>query len=666
MKLFLSILCLFSLPLHAQNQVKVDSLMQLVQQDKVHDTIKVKAYNDLGIEYAPSNPVLARKYINNALHIAKSIKRERGIAGAYNCLGIVDYYQKEYESALLHFNKAYEINVQLEHLWGQAAALNQIGAVQNILNDQNAAIRSFKKAGEIFQTTKDSVAWAKSLQNIGVSYKRMRYHEKSIEYYLKALQLYEKMNNPEGIANSYINIGAILNIQQEHTKAIEYLDRALPITKETGNKRLLGEVYRKMGYAHNGLKDYDEALAYFQKSLDLNKNKNTKKVIVSVLSNIGVTYYNMKLYTEALAYQKEALQNYSVSNLGKALTLNATAKTLIKLNQIDEASDYAYEALEIATTLGKLKGQKEAYHTLAIIAEQQGENKEALHLYQKFQKFNDSVLSLENKQEVQKLRTIYEIEKSDLQIVSQQKDIVLLDNKNKTKNQLLLFGGIGLVSVFGFILLLWSRKNLKQKQRIQEQFSQNLISAREEERVGVARELHDSVGQKLMLLTKITRATKNDELEKLSFSSLEELRTVLRGLHPPAIKDLGITMAIESLVNEVDLHTDIFFTNDIENIDDILSTENALHLYRIIQESLNNIVKHANAKATFVSVDKTKKQILVEISDNGNGFNPTEKLKPNTHFGMKTLKERAKIINSKITIASKHNQGTKISLIIPI
>mgnify|MGYP000040878958 CR=1 FL=1 len=216
------------------------------------------------------------------------------------------------------------------------------------------------------------------------------------------------------------------------------------------------------------------------------------------------------------------------------------------------------------------------------------------------------------------------------------------------------------------LAVLNARKNLKERQAVQEAFSQNLISAREEERTTVARDLHDSVGQKLMLLTKITRTNKNNELETLSSSSLEELRTVLRGLHPPAIKDLGITKAIEALVNEVDSHTDIFFTNDIENIDNILSNDNALHLYRIIQESLNNIVKHANAKATFVNIEKVKKQILVEIKDNGNGFDFSKNTKHGAHFGMKTLKERAKIIRSKLDIVSQHNQGTVIKLVIPI
>ena len=91
-----------------------------------------------------------------------------------------------------------------------------------------------------------------------------------------------------------------------------------------------------------------------------------------------------------------------------------------------------------------------------------------------------------------------------------------------------------------------------------------------------------------------------------------------------------------------------------------------VNLYRIIQESLNNIVKHANAKATFVNIETVKKQILVEIKDNGNGFDFSKNTKHSAHFGMKTLKERAKIIKSRLDIVSQHNQGTVIKLVIPI
>ncbi len=215
------------------------------------------------------------------------------------------------------------------------------------------------------------------------------------------------------------------------------------------------------------------------------------------------------------------------------------------------------------------------------------------------------------------------------------------------------------------VFLFYYFKNKRERKR-NELYTHNLIKAQEDERTRVARELHDSVGQKLMLLTKKTKATGNPEMEFLACNTLEELRTISRGLHPATLERLGPTVAIRNMVDEVDANTTIFFTHEIEDIDIFLSKEASLHLYRIIQEVLNNMVKHAEAKAASVTIEKKKNTIEAIIVDNGKGFENSEKLKTSNSLGMKTLLERAKILHSKIEIKSQINKGTTVILTIPI
>ena len=94
--------------------------------------------------------------------------------------------------------------------------------------------------------------------------------------------------------------------------------------------------------------------------------------------------------------------------------------------------------------------------------------------------------------------------------------------------------------------------------------------------------------------------------------------------------------------------------------------ETGLHIYRILQESLSNIVKHANAKSVYVSILKKSSYILIVVKDNGIGFDFKKKLKNSDSLGMKTLKERAKIINGNIKILSIIGKGTKTTLLIPV
>ena len=208
-------------------------------------------------------------------------------------------------------------------------------------------------------------------------------------------------------------------------------------------------------------------------------------------------------------------------------------------------------------------------------------------------------------------------------------------------------------------------KNKRERKR-NETYTHNLIKAQEEERIRVARELHDSVGQKLMLLTKKTKSIGNVEMETLAGNTLNELRAISRGLHPATIERLGPTAAIINLINEVDDNTNIFFTHEIEDIDALLSKEASLHLYRIIQEVLNNMVKHSDAKAAYISIEKRKDSIETTISDNGKGFDHSETIKFKNSLGMQTLLERAKILRSKIDINSQPNKGTKITLSTPL
>ncbi|MCB0455818.1 MAG: hypothetical protein KDC62_10545, partial [Aequorivita sp.] len=228
------------------------------------------------------------------------------------------------------------------------------------------------------------------------------------------------------------------------------------------------------------------------------------------------------------------------------------------------------------------------------------------------------------------------------------------------------FFWVSLLSISSLSVFLFYYFRNKAEQKRNEAYTHNLIKAQEEERTRVARELHDSVGQKLMLLTKKTKTNGNQEMEFLATNTLEELRAISRGLHPATLERLGPTAAIRNMVDEMDSNTNIFFTHEIDNIDALLSREDSLHLYRIIQETLNNMLKHAEAKAASVVIERKDHSIEAVIADNGKGFEISEKVKTNTSLGMKTLMERAKILNSKIDIKSQNNKGTTITLIIPI
>lgn len=218
--------------------------------------------------------------------------------------------------------------------------------------------------------------------------------------------------------------------------------------------------------------------------------------------------------------------------------------------------------------------------------------------------------------------------------------------------------------LIGFIFSRY-RKTIKRKQLEQETFTRNIIRGQEEERKRVSKELHDGIGQKLLLINNAIIQNKNEELPDLVNNTIDEIRSIARNLHPFQLERFGITLALETMVKDIEASgSSIFFSEEIENIDGLLSKENEVNLYRIFQECINNIFKHAQATSAKLTVEKRKDALYVEIRDNGVGFNLNKGENSFYSLGLKSIQERVKILNGEIIFKSEKGIGTKIVIYI--
>jgi len=464
-------------------------------------------------------------------------------------------------------------------------------------------------------------------------------------------------------------------------------------------------------YSMNGF--YDEAKIERNEAITLSKKIKYESGLLSALYNASIDNFNTGNYkamisnlNQALAYarnSKEIRDRYEPQLLNKLLQeyakMDSIEKATVILKEIQENPErntkgffedlyhkslsyyylskkelpkalvYAEKHYNFHISKNTIQDIMAAHELLFEIHEAMGNAKKALFHYKEATKISDSILSLKRTKALSYYQTLYETEKRDATIASQESEITILDSKNKIKQQWMLFGGIGLFAIFLIIYLIrsnaFAKKEQQLQQQLQQQFSHDLIKGQEEERSRIARELHDSVGQKLMLLSKQTKKTENTNMQNLANSTLEEVRSISRGLHPSNLERLGLTESINALVYDINANTDIFFTENIENVDNILSKESELHLYRIIQESLSNIVKHSGAKAVKLHVLKEEEMVSILIDDNGKGFDVTSKQK-SISLGLKTLFERARIIDAILDLQSNLGKGTKLTVSIPI
>jgi len=241
-----------------------------------------------------------------------------------------------------------------------------------------------------------------------------------------------------------------------------------------------------------------------------------------------------------------------------------------------------------------------------------------------------------------------------------------------------LFKGLVGLSVIGSIGSFYRNRiqKLNKEKTQQEEFTKKLIESQENERKRVAAELHDSLGQDLLIIKNkaLVSIKKTNDLEKfkkemneisdLTSATLNDVREISYNLRPYELDRLGLTKTIESMIERANNSTNINFVADIDNIDKVFIPEIEINIYRIIQESLNNIIKHSEAKEVTVVVNRTGKEIHIEISDDGKGFD-IRKYKMNSKrngFGLKGIEERVKLMNGEFNIESKEGKGTVVEI----
>ena len=131
------------------------------------------------------------------------------------------------------------------------------------------------------------------------------------------------------------------------------------------------------------------------------------------------------------------------------------------------------------------------------------------------------------------------------------------------------------------------------------------------------------------------------------------------------MEELGLTRAIENVVGQLDESTDVFISYEIDDIQNLFSPVQEVNIFRIIQESLNNIVKHASAKGARVEIKKQQKRIQLIIKDNGKGFDFSERYNDFKSLGLKTLKERTVLLGGSMKVDSEKDKGTTLVFLIP-
>lgn len=234
---------------------------------------------------------------------------------------------------------------------------------------------------------------------------------------------------------------------------------------------------------------------------------------------------------------------------------------------------------------------------------------------------------------------------------------------------------LSLVAIVAVGFALYRRRidALERAHAAQQAFSRQLIASQEQERKRIAAELHDGLGQRLVVIKNLALLALRkpggdlpklvEELSSETSLAIGEVKEISYNLRPYQLDRLGLTRAIESIVEAVSDASTVRFTSSIDNVDGCFSKEDEIGVYRIVQESVNNVVKHASASEASVAVVRDPARVEITIRDDGRGFVPGAAPAGNGRrggFGLIGIAERVRMLGGRYTIDSAPGRGTVV------
>ena len=623
----------------SQAQVEIrDSLLKLLPSAK-EDTAKAMLLLKIADTYEASNQDSSIYYLEESKRLSALLKFRKGLYHYYAQRVIVSFTKGDYDLAMKQSDDAL--------------------AIARELKDSNFIINTLGNTGIVFQYTGQ--------------------FDKELEYSLEALEIGERGNYKEKLSGMYQSVGnAYYNLRQ-FRKAIGYALLALKLHRETGSNSYANRIYASLGQNYAELKITDSALYYYKIAVIESIKIGDKYAEAGIYGFMANTYADRNDFKEMLKVSEKSLllSRELQSNQMLASSLYNIAYANYFNGDNSTAKKNITEALDIATKDSLKDELKNIYTVLSFVAARDGDFKTSLWAKQKTDSIQDALLNEQVIRSTTELEKKYESEKKDKQIILQKAQL----QKRRMLNYILISSAALLL----IISLLFFR-NYKQKQKLQQQrineleiekhltATEAVLKGEEQERTRLAKDLHDGLGGMLsgikysfqtmkgnLVMTPDNQQAFERSMDMLD-SSIKEMRRVAHNMMPEALVKFGLDTALKDFCNDINQSGALqinYQSIGMEN--QSIEQTSAIAIYRIVQELINNTMKHAAAKTAIVQVSKTNGAISITVEDDGKGFNPVI-LQDSKGIGWSNIQSRVEYLKGKLDVQSEPGKGTSVHI----
>jgi signal transduction histidine kinase len=634
----------------AAQQNQLDSLIN-IQATTTNDSLRALTQLKVGFQYIFKDSDLARKYIDEGYQLSLEKDNHYGIVNGLSIKGIFYDVNGESDSARIHFEKALELSRQFHFPDMEIKLLNNLGMYHWNKGLKTEALTFFHRCLELNPTLPDNKKMDESItqNNIGLIYQELGFYEKALGYHKKALAIRKANPHLQNVVSHSLN---------------------------------------NIGICYRNLQQYPESESAYREAMIVCKKLDNQTQYYECMSNLANLYAEMNLHDKSLRYNIEIIEAPKTVKLRSKFLLNLNsqiASNYIHLKKPGKAVEYAEIALSIVEKEPDLKFfASPAYKNASLGYYLLGNTEKGFQYQQQYEKLIEKKFLEDHAGKLAEMETKYNtaLKENEILTLKQQNEeaelqIARIELEKNRKNTLLYFTAFFALLVIGGVAVWYRWKQFNTRLRNEQALQNAIFMSEQNERVRIARDLHDSIGQKLsvqkMMISKIISETSDQDKAELTKTSdlidhtIREVRTISHNLIPAEL-NLGLLKAIEDTVERMRLAGDVEILlnmNTIQLKDEEFPIDQQITAYRIVQEILNNLLKHAKATRILIDINRMQNQLMVSIEDNGIGFD-TRNLLRNEGLGWKNIIARVKFLSGELSIHSQLNEGTFVKLNIPI
>jgi two-component system, NarL family, sensor kinase len=590
-----------------------------------------------------TQPDSAFFYITKARLESEKIKNDFLLSRCLFNFGFFYNHQNDVVKAENYFFQSLPYAKKSNNYKIQVKAYNQLGLIAMNRGDYVDSLKKLLLALNISKKNKLSENTCDVLIDLGSLYYIQNDSRKALDYYQQSEKVALENNYKDGLLSSYNNI-AVLKRKIDKKGAITYYNKAYALAKELNLETEQFNILINLSDVYLDFKDkqfiskaYDCLIEAEQKAIKIDDPYN----LFFVYFNLGGYYKETKNYPQAIQFYQKAL-GLSKNNIPEDQKINlykAISRTYIDMGDYKQGHLY-----------------NEKYHT-----------------------GQDSIFSVAKSKGFQDIQTKYEVEKKNLKIKLLTKEKRIEQDRKKF---ILVVGicllGLSLIVLFFFwqriktqkiirakenLLFLEEKKRLQSEQELER--ITGVLDGQEQERNRVAQEIHDGVGGKLagikLQLTQINSTLNNEPITVITNhlgDLFGELRSISHNMSLNFIQNKGLELLLQELVQEYEARKEfkvdliVFPANSLNDVSVTIKHQ----LYRIVQELLTNISKHAGAKNVAINITNYQNNLNLILEDDGCGFDTNI----TKGIGLKNIEERLLTINGKINIESIKERGTTV------